>query len=670
VTSDADRIAELRREIRRHDRLYYVEASPEISDRHYDRLMEELKDLERRHPELVTPESPTQRVAGEPVEGFETVGHSTPMLSIDNTYSRDELREFDARVRKGLGDRAFHYLVDPKIDGVAVSLRYVEGVLERAATRGDGRRGDDITVNARAIRSIPLRLTGRGAPRIVEVRGEVYWPLKAFNAYNAGRVAQGLKALANPRNGAAGTLKQLDARVVAERRLAFIAHGFGEISDLPVDRASELMRLFADWGIPIGTYLKVCDDISAAADAIDEWLELRPQADCETDGCVVKVDELALRELLGATSRCPRWCIAYKYETHRARTTLRSVDFQVGRVGTVTPVAHFEAVGLGGTSVSSASLHNFDQIERLDVRVGDRILVEKAGEIIPQVAGVIHDERPSGARRIVPPQSCPVCDGPTVRDQGGVHLRCVNPECPAQLRQRLEFFAGRDQMDIDHLGPALIDQLVDKGLVRHFGDLYKLRAEDLVGLERMGPKSAANLVEAIQSSKSRPCERLLAGLGIRHVGRRVAQVLVERLGGIDAIAAASIEELTDIDEVGPVIAASVRAFFDSDVGKDTIKRLKDAGVTMTAERHVTQAGELPLAGKTVVVTGTLRSLSRAEAQEAIRSAGGRAASSVSGRTDFVVAGAAPGAAKLEKALRLGVELIDEEEFTRRLGRSQ
>ncbi len=672
MPTDAERIEQLREEIRRHDRLYYVEAAPEISDRRYDRLLEALEALEAAHPELITPDSPTRRVGGEPIEGFATVEHSAPMLSINNTYSEDELREFDARVHRALGERPVRYLVDPKIDGVAVSLRYEGGLLALAATRGDGRRGDDITSNARTIRSIPLRLVGRQVPGVLEVRGEVYWPRSVFNAYNARRVEQGLEAFANPRNGAAGTLKQLDPRIVAERGLAFIAHGLGAMSSPVAGTAGEVMRRLAEWSIPVSPHATVCRDVEEAIRATRGWLDRRGEADYETDGAVVKVDELALRVELGATSRYPRWCIAYKYEAERARTVLRSVDFQVGRLGTITPVAHFDPVQLAGTTVSNASLHNFDQVARLDVRVGDTVLVEKAGEIIPQVVQVLHDRRPGGAAVIAPPAHCPACGEPVARDEGGVYLRCVNPECPAQLRERLKFFAGRNQMDIENLGPAVIDQLVGRGLVRHFADLYALDAGVLVGLERMGEKSSENLLAAIEASKSRGLERLLAGLGIRHVGGRAAEVLAGHFGEIDALAAAGVEELTRIDEIGPVIAASVHQFFASEAGAETIARLKAAGVQTTSTRPAAEAAEaanLSLAHKTVVVTGTLKHFSRDEAQDAIKAAGGKAASSVSKKTDFVVVGDSPGS-KADKAKRLGVETIDEAEFLRRLGRAR
>jgi len=682
---DAERIRELREEILRHDWLYYVEAGPEISDREYDRLMEELEALEAAHPDLVTADSPTQRVGGEPIAGFATVEHARPMLSIDNTYSADELREFDARVRRALGEGAiWHYLVDPKIDGVAVSLRYEGGSLALAATRGDGRRGDDITANARTIRAVPLRLRGDGHPDVLEVRGEVYWPRAAFAAHNAHRVEQGQPAFANPRNGAAGTLKQLDPRVVAGRGLSFVAHGFGEVSGPADSRASEMMGRLAEWGVPVNRHAALCDDLDAALAAIEDWAKRRAEAEYETDGMVVKVDELDLRGALGATSKYPRWCIAYKYEAEQAATVLRSVDFQVGRLGTITPVAHFDPVQLSGTTVSNASLHNFDQVERLDVRVGDTVLVEKAGEIIPQVVQVLHEERPKDAGAVRPPEECPACGGPTARDEGGVYLRCINPECPAQLRERLRFFAGRNQMDIEGLGDAVVNSLVDKGLVRHFADLYLLRADDLVGLPRTDKlsskgnpitfqeKSAGELSQAIAASKSRGLERVLVALGIRHVGGRAAELLAEHFADVDVLAAAGVDELTEVPEIGPIIAESVHRFFRSEGGRGAIRRLKDAGVKMTSRRPPSAVAgvvenEAPLMGKSVVVTGTLEGFTRAEAEAAIRAAGGRAAASVSKKTSFVVVGDSPGS-KADKARSIGVEIIDEAELRRRLGK--
>jgi DNA ligase (NAD+) len=504
----------------------------------------------------------------------------------------------------------------------------------------------------------------------LEVRGEVYWPRTDFAAHNAARVERGEEPFANPRNAAAGTLKQLDPSVSASRGLSFVAHGLGQVAGTLGARASEAMDRLARWGVPVCEYRRVCGTLEEALEAIGEWLARRNEADFETDGMVVKVDELALRDLLGQTSRYPRWCIAYKYDPQRAWTTLRVVEFQVGRLGTITPVARFDEVQLAGTRVTSATLHNFDQVERLDVRPGDTIAVEKAGEIIPQVVAVDFEKRPPGVEPVRPPETCPDCHEPVRRDEGGVYLRCVNPSCPAQLRQRLRFFAGRGQMDIDTLGPALIDQLVDRGLVRCLGDLYRLRAEDVAGLKRMGAKSAAKLVSAIDASKRRGLSRMLAGLGIRHVGSRAAELLAEQYADIDALMGASADELASIHEIGAAIAESVASFFASEAGRRTIEDLRSAGVEMVSERDRAGSVEVaggPLDGKTVVVTGTLEGFSRSEATEAIQAAGGRAASTVSQKTDFLVAGPSAGS-KLDKARRLGVEVIDEAEFRRRLGR--
>ncbi len=675
MTSDAERIEQLRREIRRHDRFYYVEDAPEISDREYDALFDELKRLEAEHPELVTPDSPTQRVGGKPVEGFARVNHEPPMLSIDNTYSLDELRQFDARIAKTLGEKPYRYLVEPKIDGVAASLRYEDGVLTLAATRGDGRTGDNITENAKAIKSIPLRLVGAGGesakiPRLLEVRGEIYWPADAFAKFNSARAAAGEDTFANPRNGTAGTLKQLDPKVVAKRSLAFIAHGFGTVEPAPAtESALECMEMLKRWGIPASPHAKLCDSVGGVGEFIEEWARQRYDEPCETDGIVVKVDSLAQRRRLGATSRYPRWCIAYKYAAERAETHLKSVTFQVGRLGTITPVAHFDPVQLAGTTVSNASLHNFDQIERLDVRLGDTILVEKAGEIIPQVVQVVTANRPGDARPIDLPKQCPACGGAVGRDEGGVYIRCVNPECPAQLKERLRFFAGRNQMDIENLGPALIDQLIDSGMVKHFADLYSLNFEQLTELKRMGEKSARNLIDAIESSKGRGLARLLAGLGIRHVGGRAADMLARHFGDIDSLANAGEDELADVEEIGPVIAASVRQFFAGEQGLEIIERFKSAGVKMSAESVGASAGGGPLAGKTIVVTGTLENYSRSEIKELIKNLDGRSASSVSKKTAFVLAGENPGS-KVDKAKTLGVTIVNEEEFGKMIGKKK
>jgi len=717
MSDDAQRIKKLREIIAHHDKLYYGQMPllVEISDREYDELLSELKALEAGHPELITPQSPTQRVAGRPIDGFESVTHAVAMLSIDNTYNAEEVREFDARIRKIVGGRAFHYLADPKIDGVACSLRYQAGQLTQAVTRGDGLTGDDVTTNVRTIRSVPLELLGDGVPDVLEIRGEIYWPLADFNACNERREAAGEDKFANPRNGCAGTLKQLKPDVVAERKLAFLAHGLGEMSQRPADTASGINERLAEWGVTTSPHGRVCDTIDDVLEVISEWLTLRSEVGYETDGFVVKVDELDLRDEIGATSRYPRWCIAYKYESEQAETVLLGVDFQVGRTGKATPVAHFEPVQLGGTSVSNASLHNFDRVDHLALRLGDTIVVEKAGEIIPQVVSVVADKRVADGPLVATPSCCPECQTPLERDKpkegqvafrcvnadcerhmerrqlskapetcrgsrgrgcdgpveivdGMVALRCPNPECPAQFRERLGFFAGRDQMDIENLGPAVVDLLVDNGLVTHFADLYNLPPGKLIGLERMGAKSATNLLNAIKASKSRGLARVITGLGIRHAGGRAAGVLARAFGDIDKLSAASVDELTEIDEIGPTIAQSVHDFFNSETGRETINGLKAANVHMTAATspEALVSGTGVFAGKTIVVTGTLENFSRREAKEAIQAAGGRASSSVSSKTDFVVAGDAAGS-KATKAEKLGVEVIDEEEFKKRLG---
>jgi DNA ligase (NAD+) len=501
------------------------------------------------------------------------------------------------------------------------------------------------------------------------VRGEIYWPSEAFARFNAARQAAGEEVFANPRNGAAGTLKQLDPRVTAERDLAFVAHGFAAVEDLSVQTASEVMDLVQSWGIPTSPRVGDCKSIDEVAGVIDDWASKRYDLAYETDGMVVKVDSLAQRETLGYTSKYPRWAIAYKYQAERAETRLHSVTFGVGRTGTVTPVAHFDPVQLAGTTVTNATLHNFDQVRRLDVRVGDTILVEKAGEIIPQVLQVVMDKRPKDAQPIAPPEKCPACHKPVVRDEGGVYLRCANPECPAQIKERLIFFAARNQMDIENLGPALVEQLVDKGLVKHFVDLYRLKQEHLLELERMGEKSADNILREIEASKARGLARLLAGLGIRHVGGRAADLLAEHFGDIDKIAAAAEEELSLVEGVGPVIAASVRGFFARPQASRIVAGLKAAGVKTTAERAARPAPGapgLPLAGKTIVVTGALEHFSRTDIEETIKRLGGRAVASVSKNTDFAVVGADPGS-KLDKARQLGVKTITEEEFRKLIG---
>jgi DNA ligase (NAD+) len=668
----AEKIERLREQIRRHDHLYYIQAKPEISDRDYDLLLDELRQLEQQYPELITPDSPTQRVGGQPIDSFAHITHSVPMLSIDNTYSEEDLRAFDERVRTSLGVQAVTYVLEPKVDGVAVSLRYEKGVFVQGATRGDGQVGDDITANLRTVKSIPLRLHGQEVPDVLEPRGEVYWPTKEFEADNRKREKADEPQLANPRNATAGALKRLDSRTVAKCPLRFVAHGFSEIQPLRFKRHHEIMAALGKWGIPTFPHIDPVDGIEEAIRIIHEWKDKRRTLDYGTDGMVIKVDRLDWRDDLGKTSRYPRWTVAFKYEPDRAWTTLQDVKVQVGKLGTLTPVAVLEPVLLAGTTVSRASLHNYEQIERLGVRVGDTVAVEKAGEIIPQVVLVDEKRRPRDAKEIKRPTKCPQCGGPvSTAEQEGVYIRCMNPECPAQLKERLRFFAGRDQMDIENIGPALIDQLVDSGLVKHFADIYRLhelgRVDKLLELERVGKKSVDNLLKAIDESKARPLSRLLAGLAIPHVGVHVADVLARHFGDIDSLMAAKQEDLEAVSGVGAIVAESVHKFFASPAGKHIITELRQVGVNMTQGRRKTAAADQPLSGKTIVVTGTLPTLGRKQIEDLIRDLGGHPASSVSRKTSFVVAGEEAGS-KLDKAKSLGVEVIDEAEFLKRMDR--
>ncbi|MFQ5423085.1 MAG: NAD-dependent DNA ligase LigA [Phycisphaerae bacterium] len=671
-------IARLREEIRRHDHLYYAETRPVLSDREYDRLFDRLKSLEAAHPELVTSDSPTQRVGETPIDRFVNVRHAVPMLSIDNTYNESALREFDSRVARGLDGRPYEYLVDPKIDGVSASLRYENGVLTLGATRGDGRTGDNITASVRTVRAIPLHLLGADWPDVLEVRGEVFWPRPAFDAYNARREAEGKEAFANPRNATAGTIKQKDARAVADRGLTFIAHGIGELAGTAFETLAEMFAAFNRWGVPVSPHARVCENIDAVSAFVHEWNDRRHDLDYETDGLVIKVNRLAQHRTLGATSRYPRWCIAYKFAAERAESILEAVDVQVGKLGTLTPRAVMRPMQLSGTTVRHASLHNFDQVDRLDVRIGDTVVVEKAGEIIPQVVGVVQEKRPKDAKRIARPKRCPVCKGEVAQDEGGVYLRCINPACEAQLKERLKYFCGRGQMDIEGLGQVLIEKLVDEGLLHSFADIYRLvRHHDrLVRLESeqertikgkltlirvpFGDKRTDTLLAAIEASKTRPLARVLAALNIRHVGGASAELLAQHFRTMQAIADAAEEDLQAVDGVGPEMALSIRAFFGSKVGDRAWRSLAEAGVRMT-QPAVPRRGPQPLAGKTIVVTGSLKHFGRKEIEQLIKDLGGRTAAAVSKKTDFVLAGDKPGS-KLDKARKLGVHVLDEEAF--------
>lgn len=661
--SAVERVKKLRELIRYHDRKYYVEAAPEITDREYDRLLAELAELERQHPTLVTPDSPTQRVGGAPTGGFATAAHSVPMLSLDNTYSDEELRAFDQRVRKLVSAEDVSYVVELKLDGVSVSLTYERGALASGATRGDGARGDDVTANLKTIRSIPLRLADACARRTVEVRGEVFMPRSGFEAVNRERGEAGEPLFANPRNAAAGSLKLLDPKDVAGRPLDAFFYQIVNATDLGLRTQREALAAIAAMGLRANPHASWCRDIDAVIERCREWEDSRRRLDYETDGVVVKVDELALWERLGATAKSPRWGIAYKFAAEASRTIVRDIVVQVGRTGKLTPVAVLEPVLVAGSTVSRATLHNRHELDRMDIRVGDAVLVEKGGEVIPKVSRVLVSERSRRLRRFRMPDRCPVCGQPVVEPEGEVDLRCENVACPAQVKRTIEHFASRGAMDIGGLGVALVDQLVDGGLVSDYGDLYALELDALAALPRMGETSAANLLAGLRKSTSRPFSRVLFALGIRHVGSRVAEALAARFPSMKDLEGAGADELNEAEEVGTVIASSVRAFLSSKRNLEAIAKLERAGVTMAAGKAPT--GRQPLKGKTIVVTGALDGMTREEARAAVTAAGGRVSESVSRRTDLVVVGRDPGS-KHTKAIELGVRVVTEKELKRLL----
>lgn len=675
------RIEQLREQIRHHDYLYYVEAQPEISDAEYDRLVKELEQLESQHPDLVTPDSPTQRVGGQPIEGFVTVEHTVPMMSIDNTYAQSDLAAWGQRVLRGLsragGESLFgdqpYFVCEPKIDGVAISLRYENGRLVRGVTRGDGRFGDDVTANVRTINAIPLQLhqpKGRNAPdipEVLEVRGEVFMTYASFDRINRTREEQNQQLFANPRNATAGSLKQLDPRVVAERDLWFYAHGRGAVEPDPFEAHSELLESLRKFALPTSPDIRRVDSIDDAFDYIEWFDSRRAQADYPIDGVVVKVDRYDQQQTLGATSKAPRWCIAYKYAPEQAVTKLLSVEWQVGKTGKLTPRATMEPVLVAGTTVSHATLHNLDEIRRKDIRVGDTVVIEKAGEIIPQVVQVNKDQRPAEAQEIDIPKACPSCGGPIVKEEGEAAHRCINPECPAQFREKLIWFAGRGQMDIDGLGEKIVDQLIDKGLVHHFADLYELPAEQLAKLPRMGAKSAQNLFVAIAKSKGRGLARVLASLGIRHIGAATARTIAGEFADVEELMDADAQRLAEVPDVGPIVAESLEKYLHSDAGADAIERLRDVGVDLSSHEYGKAEGtDSIFADKTIVLTGSLENFTRDELTERLVQLGAKVTSSVSKKTDLVIAGEEAGS-KLDKARSLGVDVWDETQLLEALG---
>ncbi len=647
----AQEILRLRREIERHDHLYYVLDSPEIPDAEYDALLRRLRFLESQRPDLVTPDSPTQRVGGKPREGFVRVPHSSPMLSLDNAYNEGELADFDRRVRELSGLERVEYVTELKLDGLSLAVHYTDGRMSRAITRGDGAVGEDVTENARTIRSIPLRLD---PPLSCEARGEVILTRAEFERANRDRLEQNLPPFANPRNAAAGSLRVLDPSITAQRRLDFYAYLLlsGGVPAEPLHWQA-LDRLAA-LGFKVNPNRRVCRGLAEVLEFIREWEPKREQLPYEIDGVVVKVNDVALQQRLGWTAKAPRWAIAYKYAAEQAVTTVRDIQVQVGRTGALTPVAVLDPVPVGGVTVSRATLHNEDEIARLDLHIGDRVVIERSGDVIPKVVRV---ESPGTERRAFQmPAACPVCGAPVVRQEGEVARRCVNTDCPARLKESIRHFAARRVMNIDGLGDVLVNQLVDRGLVRSVADLYKLTLDDLLPLERMGETLAKKILRNIDRSRSASLDRVIHGLGIPMVGERTAQILARRFGSIDRLAAASLDELQQAEEVGPRVAEAIRNFFAERRNRKLVERLRAAGLRLEQETAAPAGG--PLAGMTFVLTGTLPSMSREEATRRIEAAGGKVTSSVSRKTRYVVAGADAGS-KLDKARELGVEVLDE-----------
>lgn len=654
-----DRIAELRRTIEDHNRRYHEEAAPIISDREYDHLFRELSDLETQFPSLASPDSPTQRVGGKPLEAFRQIKHRIPMLSLDNTYSEDEVKDFHRRMERLLPNQKIPLVIEPKVDGVAVSLLYEKGELRYAATRGDGSVGDDITQNIRTIQAVPKRLKG-DAPEILEVRGEAYLDRSGFAKLNAERTKAGLPEFANPRNAAAGSLKQLDPAIAAQRPLGVIFYGTGATEGTALEKHSELFGLLKKLGLPGTDRWWLADSVDGILDAIHELDRLRHDFPYQTDGAVIKVDSFAQREILGFTAKSPRWAIAFKYEAERVETRLLDILIQVGRTGTLTPVAALEPVTVSGSRVARATLHNEEEIERKDVRIGDVVIVEKAGEVIPAVIGVRTDLRTGAERKFRMPKNCPQCGSLVVKDEGQVAVRCVNSQCPAQLRRRIEHFASRGAMDIEGLGEAMVAQLVENQLLRDVSGIYSLNSETLNKLERMGEKSVNNLLEAIERSKTRPLWRLLFGLGILHVGVSASRALADYFPDLDAIIKASVEELQRIPDVGEVVGQSIHDFFRVPGNLEMIEKLRDAGLQFKGEEKTVDHSASKMKGTTWVITGTL-SQSRDEIAEIIIAHGGKVTGSVSKKTSFVLAGEDAGS-KLEKAKKLGIRVVDETEF--------
>jgi DNA ligase (NAD+) len=658
----------LRAEIRHHDYLYYVLAAPEISDQEYDRLFRRLQDLEEAHPELVTPDSPTQRVAGQPLEGFRTVRHPFPLVSLQNTYNEEEVRDFHRRVVEGLEGRQPEYACELKFDGVAVLLHYERGLFVLGATRGDGENGDDITQNLRTIRSLPLRIgsKGAGAPRgRLFVRGEIIMDKEAFLAHNAEREASGEKAFANPRNSVAGSLKLLDPALVAKRPLKIVCYAFMPADGQSPDATqSGNLQTLTRLGFPTSPHWKKCRSLNEVLDYWRHWERQRDELPFEVDGVVVKVDRIQDHAVLGMTARAPRWAIAFKFSARQARTRLRTIDLQIGRTGALTPVANLEPVELGGVTIRRATLHNEEEVARLDVREGDTVLLERGGDVIPKVVAVISELRPRNARPFRMPTTCPACGTRLIKEEGEAVSRCPNEECPEQAKRQIDHFASRTAMDIEGLGSETVDLLYEKGLLRDIGDVFSLKKSQIANLERFAEKSAQNLLEGIERAKTRPLERLIFGLGIRFVGEGTARTLALRYESLAELSSATVEELQAVPEVGPRIARSIVEWFHSRRNRLIIEKLRAGGVQIKTERQRPKGERFK--GLTFVLTGALQQHTREQAEEIIIAQGGRVSSSVSKKTSYVLVGANPGS-KYDKAVELGVPILTEAEFLRRLG---
>ena len=667
ASSPEQRIEELRETIRYHDYKYFVENAPEISDREYDRLTKELRDLEAEHPELVSPDSPTQRVGEQPVDGFSSVRHAVPMLSMDNTYSFDDLKAFDQRVMGILDTANVEYVVELKYDGLAVALQYENRTFLRGATRGDGTSGDDVTANLRTVRTIPLRLAGSAPQGLLEIRGEVYMPHSAFKRLNKEKEQAGDNLFANPRNAAAGSLKVLDPKITAARGLTFVCYGAGDSSAF--SSHSDMLAAFKSWGIPVSSPVKLCRGIDAVMDYCNEWQVKRKELGFDTDGMVVKVNATDEQARLGATAKYPRWAIAYKFPAEQATTKLERVEYQVGRTGIITPVANFSPVHLSGTTVARATLHNFDEVARKDIREGDYIIVEKAGEIIPYVVCSLKEKRTGEEKEIREPALCPECGGPVARYRESAYVVCENIACPAVVKGSLEHFVARDAMDIEGLGSMLITQLVNAGLVKDAGDIYYLQADKLSGLDRFGEKSTGNLLKNIEKSKDQPLARLINALGIRNVGSATARLLAKEFGDLDALMAAPAERLREVPDVGPEVAESIGLFFSNEKNQAVVEKLRAAGVSFGKPEYSSDSLPQLLSGKTFVLTGSLPSVSRDDAEALIRKYGGSVSSSVSSKTSYVLAGENPGS-KVEKARSLGVTILNWDQFQELIGSLQ